>query len=131
MSRTLRSFDALAAAQELFGNTAAANFLLIGAAYQSGGLRLPAEAIEEAIGINGVAVDANIAAFRWGRAAIADTAAFSAVTTPAKSVREPVVAPAHMFAGTTFTGETLRLVELRAAQLIEFQSVKIAQRYID
>eukprot|EP01133_Synstelium_polycarpum_P023883 gene23883-28647_t len=131
VSRTLRSFDALAAAQELFGNTAAANFLLIGAAYQSGGLRLPAEAIEEAIGINGVAVDANIAAFRWGRAAIADTAAFSAVTTPAKSVREPVVAPAHMFAGTTFTGETLRLVELRAAQLIEFQSVKIAQRYID
>ena len=131
VSRTLRSFDALAAAQELFGNTAAANFLLIGAAYQSGGLRLPAEAIEEAIGINGVAVDANIAAFRWGRAAIADTAAFSAATTPAKSVREPVVAPAHMFAGTTFTGETLRLVELRAAQLIEFQSVKIAQRYID
>ncbi|WP_407807615.1 hypothetical protein, partial [Staphylococcus aureus] len=42
VSRTLRSFDALAAAQELFGNTAAANFLLIGAAYQSGGLRLPA-----------------------------------------------------------------------------------------
>ncbi|MCJ0903062.1 indolepyruvate ferredoxin oxidoreductase family protein [Rhodococcus sp. ARC_M6] len=131
VSRTLRSFDALAAAQELFGNTAAANFLLIGAAYQSGGLRLPAESIEEAIGINGVAVESNIAAFRWGRVAIADPAAFEAVITPAKSVRAPVVVPAHVFAGTSLTGETLRLVELRAAQLIEFQSAKVAKRYID
>ncbi len=43
VSRTVHSFDALAAAQNLFGNTAAANFLLIGAAYQTGALRLPAD----------------------------------------------------------------------------------------
>ncbi|WP_172652882.1 indolepyruvate ferredoxin oxidoreductase family protein [Rhodococcus opacus] len=130
-SRTVRSFDALTAAQELFGNTAAANFLLIGAAYQTGGLRLPAAAIEEAIGINGVAVDANIAAFRWGRAAIAHPETFESWTVPANAKREPLVAPAHLFAHTTFEGDTRRLVELRAAQLIEFQSVKLARQYID
>ncbi|KAA0021804.1 indolepyruvate ferredoxin oxidoreductase family protein [Antrihabitans cavernicola] len=129
VSKSLNAFDALAAAQALFGNTSAANFLLIGAAYQTGGLALPADAIEEAIGINGVAVAANIDAFRWGRVAVADRTAFDAATIPAK--KAPAVAPAAMFAATTFTGEVRRLVELRAAELIEFQSVKVAQRYID
>ena len=79
VSLGVHSFDALAAAQKLFGSTAAANFLLVGAAYQTGALRLPAASIEEAIELNGVAVDANIAAFRWGRVAIADPARFDEV----------------------------------------------------
>ncbi|MDF3310867.1 indolepyruvate ferredoxin oxidoreductase family protein [Rhodococcus sp. T2V] len=130
VSRGLESFDALAAAEHLFGNTAAANFLLVGAAYQSGGLRLPADAIEEAIGINGVAVAANIAAFRWGRVAVSDTAAFRAATTPADRPR-PRVVPDHLFSGTTFSRDVRKLVELRAAELIEFQSTTVARRYID
>lgn len=128
VSKSLNAFDALAAAQALFGNTAAANFLLIGAAYQTGGLALPADAIEEAIGINGVAVAANVDAFRWGRVAVADRTAFDAATMPAKTA--PAVAPAALFTGTSFNGEVRRLVELRAAQLIEFQSVKVARNYI-
>lgn len=131
VSKTLRSFDGLAAAQELFGNTAAANFLLIGAAFQAGGLRLPAAAIEEAIGINGVAVDANVAAFRWGRVAIADPDAFAAAARPARGTRAATAAPAELFADTTFDGEVRRLVELRAAQLVEFQNVAVARRYVD
>ncbi|GAA4473873.1 indolepyruvate ferredoxin oxidoreductase family protein [Rhodococcus olei] len=130
VARTLTSFDALAAAQELFGGTAAANFLLIGAAVQSGALRLPTEAIEEAIGINGVAVDANVAAFRWGRVAVADPAAFRAATEPA-TTRAPRPVPAHLLAGTTFDGEVRRLVELRAARLVDFQSERVARRYVD
>lgn len=131
VSKTLRSFDGLAAAQELFGNTAAANFLLIGAAFQAGGLRLPAAAIEEAIGINGVAVDANVAAFRWGRVAIADPDAFAAAARPTRGTRAATAAPAELFADTTFDGEVRRLVELRAAQLVEFQNVAVARRYVD
>ncbi|WP_433195149.1 indolepyruvate ferredoxin oxidoreductase family protein [Nocardia sp. CA-107356] len=130
VSRSVRSFDALAAAEVLFGNTAAANFLLVGAAYQIGGLRLPAWAIEEAIEINGVAVQANIAAFRWGRAAIARPDDFAAATRRTVRERAEIAIPADLFDGVTATGETRRLVELRAVELIGFQGVRIARDYV-
>ncbi|MEV0251097.1 indolepyruvate ferredoxin oxidoreductase family protein [Nocardia sp. NPDC050712] len=130
VSRSVRSFDALAAAEILFGNTAAANFLLVGAACQSGGLRLPAEAVEEAITINGVAVAANIAAFRWGRAAIAEPDLFAAATTRTARAQAEIVVPPALFDGLTATGETRRLVESRAAELIGFQGPKVAREYV-
>ena len=79
-SKSLTAFDALAAADSLFGTTTCANFLLVGAAYQAGGLPIPAAAIEEAIAINGVAVAANQAAFRWGRVAVDDPQTFQSAT---------------------------------------------------
>jgi indolepyruvate ferredoxin oxidoreductase len=130
VSRTVHSFDAQAAAQTLFGNTAAANFLLVGAAYQIGGLRLPAESIEEAIEINGVAVNANIAAFRWGRVAIADPARFDDVVA-LPPIRQPSPPPAHLLAGTTFTGQVGDLIGRRAADLIQYQNEKVARRYVE
>ena len=129
VSHSVHSFDALAAAHELFGNTAAANFLLIGAAYQTGALRLPAESIEEAIGINGVAVKANVAAFRWGRLAIADPVRFDTAASPASDRQSPAPPPAHVLAGTTFTGRVGDLISRRAADLVEFQSGRVARRY--
>jgi indolepyruvate ferredoxin oxidoreductase len=130
VSRTVHSFDAMAAAQALFGNTAAANFLLVGAAYQVGGLRLPAESIEEAIEINGVAVNVNIAAFRWGRVAIADPVRFDDVVA-LPPVRQPSPPPAHLLAGTTFTGQVGDLIGRRTADLIQYQNEKVARRYVE
>ncbi len=72
--------DARALSEHLFGSDQFANMLLAGAAFQSGALPLPAEAIEQAITLNGVAVEKNIQAFRWGRQAVADPAAPSTVT---------------------------------------------------
>jgi indolepyruvate ferredoxin oxidoreductase len=129
VSHSVHSLDALAAAQRLFGSTAAANFLLMGAAYQTGALRLPAESIEEAIEINGVAVTANIAAFRWGRVAIADPARFGTVASPTPD-RVPLPPPAHVLAGTTFTGQVGDLISRRAANLVQFQSERVARRYV-
>ncbi|GAB2728252.1 indolepyruvate ferredoxin oxidoreductase family protein [Nocardia thraciensis] len=130
VSRTVRSFDALAAAETLFGTTAAANFLLVGAAYQLGGLRLPAASIEEAIEINGVAVEANIAAFRWGRAAVARPEDFAAATAPRGRAHTEIRVPADLFDGLSAAGETRRLIEVRATELIGFQGVRVARDYV-
>ncbi|GAA1548895.1 indolepyruvate ferredoxin oxidoreductase family protein [Nocardioides humi] len=131
----LFDFDALEAADRIFGNTVAANFLLVGAAYQTGALRLPAAAVEEAIGINGTAVAANVAAFRWGRVAVADPAAFraagaaSAPTASAAPVRA-IPVPASV-AASGLEGEVRRLVEQRATDLVGYQDERLADAYVD
>ena len=71
------TLDMLGAARSLLGSSAAANLLLVGAAVESGALRLPPSAVREAIEINGVAVAANLAALAWGRVSVADPAAFA------------------------------------------------------
>ncbi|HWJ11787.1 MAG TPA: indolepyruvate ferredoxin oxidoreductase family protein, partial [Nocardioides sp.] len=128
VSADLFDFDALEAADRIFGNTVAANFLLVGAAYQTGALRLPAAAIEEAIAINGTAVAANVAAFRWGRVAVTDPAAFRAANERPVQVRERHVPASVAAAG--LEGEVLRLVELRAADLVDYQDEALADSYV-
>jgi indolepyruvate ferredoxin oxidoreductase len=128
VSAELHTLDALAAAQTLFTNTVSANFLLVGAAYQSGALQIPADAIEEAIGLNGVAVQANVAAFRWGRAAVGAPEAFSAAVAPAD--RSQQLVPPRSLSEATIAGEVRRLVETRSAELVAFQDVRTADSYI-
>jgi indolepyruvate ferredoxin oxidoreductase len=118
--------DALAASEAIFGSTAPANLLLVGAAYQLGVLPFPASAIEEAIELNGVAVAANVGAFRWGRVAVADPAAFSAVVSPALS-REPRV---FDLGGSPLAGETRRLTAVRAQLLLEHSGRRRALEYV-
>lgn len=64
--------DAAAATQDLFGSTTTANIFVVGMAVQAGCLPIDPARVEEAIRLNGVSVDANVAAFRWGRARIAE-----------------------------------------------------------
>ncbi|MCK0175312.1 indolepyruvate ferredoxin oxidoreductase family protein [Mycolicibacterium sp. F2034L] len=130
-ARTVIPFDALASARALFGDAAAANFLLVGAAYQAGALPVPAAAIEEAIEINGVAVEANRAAFRWGRVAVADPAAFAAVSAATTAPRRSDTAvPTHLLAGSPVTGQTRAIVERCSAQLAAYQGDRLVTRYL-
>jgi len=64
--------DAHALAEALFDDHMPANMLLVGAAYQHGCLPISAASIERAIHLNKAAVERNLAAFRWGRAAVVD-----------------------------------------------------------
>ena len=70
-----RLVDAGAITASLLGNAAAANIFVIGAAIQYGVLPISASSVEQAIRLNGVQVESNIAALRWGRAWIHDPTA--------------------------------------------------------
>ncbi len=129
--RELVSLDAAAAADALFGDTMPANFLLVGAAYQTGALPISAAAIEAAIETNGVAVAANTDAFRWGRAAVADPEAFAAATAgPAGSNQAAPVEPAGLDLDP-LAGETRRMAGFRAGELVAFQDRRTAEAYLD
>ncbi len=78
-SKTLHFVDAARAAHAIFANTIAANMFMLGFAAQKGGLPVSAEAVEQAIRLNGQAVDMNIGALRWGRRAAHDPAAIEAL----------------------------------------------------
>lgn len=131
-TRDLLSFDALAAAETLFGSTAAANFLLVGAAVQLGALPIPAAFVEHAIELNGVAVATNVAAFRWGRAAVGAPEVFAAATTPpAVESRTIPTLPAGMATSITVAEPLRLLVERRAAELVAYQSHAVAAEYIE
>ncbi|MFC5769489.1 indolepyruvate ferredoxin oxidoreductase family protein [Thauera sinica] len=73
----VQTCDAQMLAQRLLGDTAGANVLLLGYAWQRGLVPVSVEALDRAIELNGVAVQANLAAFRLGRLAAADPAALA------------------------------------------------------
>lgn len=131
VTREVVALDAQAASDALFGDAMPANLLLVGAAYQSGALPLSAGAIEWAIELNGVAVAVNTAAFRWGRVAVADPAAFAAAVGSGTTAAAPVAALPPSISLRELAGETRRLVEIRAAQLVGFQNERTARRYVD
>jgi indolepyruvate ferredoxin oxidoreductase len=64
--------DAAGVTEDLFGGSAAANLFVVGMAVQSGCLPIDAARMEDAIRLNGVAIEDNLSAFRWGRTHIAD-----------------------------------------------------------
>ncbi len=73
-----RWVDSPRLARRLAGEPATANILLLGVATQAGQVPIPPAAIEQAIELNGVAIAANLRAFRWGRAWWADPEAVAA-----------------------------------------------------
>ena len=62
-----RYLDAAAITDGLFGASTTANVLTLGVAVQAGAVPVDPASIERAIELNGVAVERNLAAFRWGR----------------------------------------------------------------
>ena len=61
---------------------------MVGFAYQLGALPLSADAIEQAIALNGEAVPMNMAAFHWGRQAALDRDAVEALARPTAENRD-------------------------------------------
>lgn len=126
--------DALALSRRLFGNEVSANLLLVGAAYQAGALPLPLNAIEAAIRMNGVSVDANLNAFRWGRIAVAEPGVIEtllappAPIAPEKAALDPDLEA--LLAGLDLEPALADRIRLRVVELIAFQDAALARHYL-
>src|SRR4051794_3126649 len=123
------AFNAQDLAEGLFGDHMPTNLLLLGAAYQHGCLPVSAEAIEQAIRLNGAAVEKSLAAFAWGRAAGARPEAVEAALTPPAPEPELSEPARRIVDETGATGELRRLLEIRVEDLIGYQGAGYARIY--
>jgi indolepyruvate ferredoxin oxidoreductase len=111
--------DATAMATALLGDSIGSNLFLLGYAYQKGCVPVSSDAIEEAIRLNRVAVDSNLAAFRWGRRRALDPAFVESRARPPASRPE-----SHRLSQTLD-----ERIERRAAFLRDYQNEAYAARY--
>ena len=86
-TQALGAFDADAVATRLMGDAIYVNPMILGYAWQKGWIPLGREALQRAMELNGVAVEANLAAFAWGRQAAQDWARVSALLTPVQAIQ--------------------------------------------
>ncbi len=110
-----------------------ANMVLVGAAYQSGALPLGGQAIERAIELNGVAVAANVQAFRLGRLAVADPGRLRAMLGDDDAV-VPADADTGRPGGRRRGGghaDLAGLLAIRIADLTGYQDEGYARQYAD
>ncbi|HEX4257191.1 MAG TPA: indolepyruvate ferredoxin oxidoreductase family protein [Streptosporangiaceae bacterium] len=105
--------DARAETSALLGDDQFTNVFLVGAAVQAGALPVPSRFIEEALTLNGVAVEKNIAAFRAGRRYVVDGA---------KAAGAPTGDGAD---GTDVEAQ----IQRRVAELTAFQNADYAAQY--
>jgi indolepyruvate ferredoxin oxidoreductase len=108
-----RYFDAAAITNGLFGATTTANIFMLGVAAQAGAIPVGTEFLERAIELNGVAVERNIAAFRWGRRLAVDQASVedaAGIVAPPPETRD-------------------EMIERLADDLVGYQSRRYADRY--
>lgn len=113
----LGTFDADTVAAQLMGDSIYTNPMLLGYAWQKGWVPLGLESLQRAIELNGVQVDANKAAFAWGRQAAHDYSRIEALLRPAQVIefkkRDTVES----------------LVQRRVAFLTDYQDAGYAARY--
>jgi indolepyruvate ferredoxin oxidoreductase len=108
--------DATRIATALLGDSIAANLFLLGVAYQRGLVPVSAAALEEAVAMNGVAVEFNRQAFLFGRR-FANRPEQVLALVPEKRELPQL--------------STQELIEDRAARLVAYQDEAYAQRYRD
>lgn len=109
--------DFTTVAEKVAGNAMATNILMTGFAWQKGLIPLTRQAIEQAIVLNGVAVDATLSAFGWGRLIAADPARAERLLEPGKRT------------ATLETMATDDLVSHRMTHLTAYQNSALANRY--
>jgi indolepyruvate ferredoxin oxidoreductase len=107
--------DAQRLSAALMGDPIASNMFMLGAAWQRGLVPIRREAIDRAIELNGVAIDANKQAFEWGRRAGHDPMSVETLVGLDESVDEPPSLDA--------------LMQRRVAHLTDYRDAAYGARY--
>ncbi|MEW5964138.1 MAG: indolepyruvate ferredoxin oxidoreductase family protein [Pseudomonadota bacterium] len=115
-SASVTELDTQALSLALFGDTLYANMVLLGAAYQQGHVPIAASAIEQAIAVNGAAVETNRDAFRAGRLAVHAPDKLAALALPAEQRRTALATLADR-------------VAFHARDIEAYQDAALAERY--
>jgi indolepyruvate ferredoxin oxidoreductase len=115
-----RGLDAQGLATRLLGDAVYANMLLVGAAWQQGGLPLTHKALMRAIDLNGVKPAENRRAFDLGRLAIADPDAVAAME---RGTQAPVDLDTHREKSLD------EVIAHRSADLTAYANAALARRY--
>ena len=107
--------DSTHIATQLLGDSIASNLFLLGFAFQRGLVPVSAEALEQAIELNGVAIEFNKQAFLWGRRCAHQPEKVLSLLKPVQEVRPP---------------QTLdQLIADREGRLVQYQNAAYAGRY--
>jgi indolepyruvate ferredoxin oxidoreductase len=134
--------DSKRIAESVFANPLLANVVLVGAAYQLGGLPVSLADVDAAIGSKGKAGESR-EAFEWGRWAAHDLAAVQArldsaaheETADGGSIFDPSAEAlgqaASLVASRKLPPELGEFLYRRAAQVIDYQSAALASRFLD
>ena len=116
-----RSMNAQYLAEKVMGDRVFANMLLMGAAWQQGGIPLSLEAIQRAIELNGVAVEKNRRAFDLGRLALAEPEAAARLAGDAA----PILLESRRESPVT------EVIATRVKELTAYKDAAYAKRYTD
>jgi indolepyruvate ferredoxin oxidoreductase len=126
--------DARALAHRLFRDDQSANILLAGVACQLGVFPFSAADIEAAIELNGIAVAANLQAFRRGRQYVADRRGLEAALdglTAGPAGERPAATPPPRYRGIEPESQLADLVTRRADDLLRYQDARYAAGYVE
>ncbi len=130
--------DAKRIAEAVFANHVLANVILLGAAFQLGGLPVGLDDVDAAMPGRNRTSTANRGAFEWGRWAAHDPAAVEAAlagTGDAGDLFDPspgaLVAAERLVAARDLPADLRELVTRRAAQAVDYQNEARARRFLD
>eukprot|EP00752_Nemacystus_decipiens_P013156 g11645.t1 len=119
--------EATEIAEALMGDSIATNLFMVGYAAQKGLLPVGLTALERAIELNGVAIEANKRALLWGRRAAHDLEAVRRLVTRANEAAAPAAEPAE----TAIATKLEDIVAKRVDFLKAYQNEALARRYKD
>lgn len=143
-AETSHWIDAESICHSLFGDSVTVNVFLLGVAFQLGQLPITSTSIEKAIEVNGVEIEKNLKAFRWGRKSITDRLAVEKKVAPESGERltssegqlslliKNSGAHAARFLEVIPKGSNLEaIISSRVSELTLFQNQKTAEAYVE